>query len=280
MIMGVDHVALSAHGIDSAIEQLGKLGYQMQFVERNLPNAEGKRRFVRQFHAMHAIAYCKPKSQSVALELVDHGGSPAEEYASPYHVMFSGKSPGQICPGASETGSSNPVREALVRFADGEINRVFLATFNTMCWWRRSGEAAERDSSRVDVLVLEVADLPKSTKFWTGGLGFVVDRASPERDTPESKVMSFPSRIPSWRLRVILVENKALQKPCIACLDDNGFPCIAFISTDLNDDRKRLTRYGASATGDDFSQVVGGRTLRLCIVRGPDTEPLELIQFS
>jgi catechol 2,3-dioxygenase-like lactoylglutathione lyase family enzyme len=280
MILGVDHVALSAHGIDSGIEELRKLGYQPAFVERNLANAEAKKKFMRAFRPIHAIAYCKPKSQSVALELVDHGDTPFEERASPYHVMFSGRSPGQICSGTSERGSSNAVREALVRFADEEINRVFLTTFDTTCWWRQSSDPAQPDSSSVDVLVLEVADLPKSTKFWTRGLGFVVDRASPGRDTPESKALAFPTRIPSWRLPVILVENKAVQEPCIACLDDNGFSCIAFISTNLNDDRRRLAQHGASAMGEGFSLVVGGRTLRFCIVRGPNAELLELIQFS
>ena len=234
---------------------------------------------MREFHPTHSIAYCKPSNQSVALELVDHGVSSTGGCASPYQAMFSGKSPGQMCVEASETGS-NAIREVLVRFADGEINKVFLTAFDTACWWRRSVGPTEPESSSVDALVLGVADLARSTKFWTGGLGFVVGRASPERDTPESKVMSFPSRISSWRLPIILVENKAVQQPPPACLDDNGFPCIALISTDLNEDRKRLVQYGASTIGEDFNLVVAGRALRFCIVRGPDTELLELIQFG
>ena len=62
-------------------------------------------------------------------------------------------------------------------------------------------------------------------------------------------------------------------------LDDAGFPCVAFISTDLEADAKKLHGEETQYITDDFKFKVNNKKMKICFVIGPSGEIIELIEM-
>ena len=61
MILGVEHIALSCENVDNSSEVLRKSGYDVTFVEKDVPNNKAKESFLKLYTPVHSIGYCGEK---------------------------------------------------------------------------------------------------------------------------------------------------------------------------------------------------------------------------
>jgi len=148
--------------------------------------------------------------------------------------------------------------------------------FNAEIWY----DPNANDSGRgyVQGMLLPVTNLPVSENFWKNGLRFQVEARGTTMDGMSWTSMAFRSRLAAWSLRVVLVENSRDVRQYF--LDEPGFTCIALITTCLAEDH-RLARAAGGRDGSlPFNIEVFGKPLTIVILRGPDNELIELIQFQ
>lgn len=117
----------------------------------------------------------------------------------------------------------------------------------------------------IDAVLLETSDVERSTVFWLK-LGF--------KEKGKSE-LCFMTPLSKKKLDLKLIQMP--QKPRrLYHLDDDGFPCLALLTTHIERDRL-LFGYTAS---DIFSLTVHHRSLDICLGRGPDGECVELIAMK
>ncbi|MDO8577344.1 MAG: hypothetical protein Q7R55_00555 [Candidatus Wildermuthbacteria bacterium] len=72
MILKVDHVSLSSTDFSEAERDLSRFGYQKQFEEKGMKNAEIKKPLLHSWSKEHDLALFSQKD-SIAIELLNHG---------------------------------------------------------------------------------------------------------------------------------------------------------------------------------------------------------------
>lgn len=256
MILGVDHIGLSAASLGDGIGIMRSLGYEVRFAVEDLANHDAKRPFLRQWRPRHAIAYCALRG-CVAVEVTVHSATlPVEQ--GPYEVLCSGQ------PG--------PDAEPLHDVFDGPATKADAR----MTYWRwpairtRFATSPGMGDLRIGSVAVSVVDIDASTRWWTDALGFRY-RGSP---TPGVHDLDRASPVADWRLDLMLVSQAAHALPM---LDDTGFTVLALITTDIAEDAPRVS-HGAAEVGRTFEQRIAGRNVRLAFVRGPSGELVELVE--
>jgi len=74
MIIGFDHVAMTTADVDRDIEEFHAHGFELLFLERDLPNHKDKSKLLARYAPLHTIAYLTPPAAgSVAIELIEYG---------------------------------------------------------------------------------------------------------------------------------------------------------------------------------------------------------------
>ena len=63
-------------------------------------------------------------------------------------------------------------------------------------------------------------------------------------------------------------------------LDDAGFPCLALISNRVAEDQNNAIEMGGRDASEKFALEIGGKMLEIVVLRGPDNELVELIEFQ
>jgi hypothetical protein len=63
-------------------------------------------------------------------------------------------------------------------------------------------------------------------------------------------------------------------------LDDPGCPCLALLTTNVEQDLERACASGGHSASPVFNLVVGNRALRIALLRGPVDEIVELIEVQ
>lgn len=117
-------------------------------------------------------------------------------------------------------------------------------------------------SKIIDTVLLETSDVERSTAFWSK-FGF--------REKGESE-LCFMTPIANKKLYLKLIQ-KPQKSQRLYHLDDDGFPCLALLTTHIERDR---LLFGDTAS-DVFSLIIHRRRLDICLGRGPDGECVELI---
>ena len=269
MILGVDHLALSCADLAAALSAIRAAGYTVQFMHERLPNSATKRPFLSVYEPVHAMAYCRPQ-RGAALELTQHA-APLKEQASFYQVLLktppSGTTPFRGTPPCS-------LRLWNVALNTAGAQAVIWAPFGAQCW--RMDAPTSDAGSCVRAVAMPAVQLKRSVMFWTQGLGCRLIARGAERGRGWVH-LSFRAAISAWSLEFILVEAGGVRRPN---LDAAGFPCLAFLSTDLAGDRRRLREQGAAEIGEASSHEINGKRLRMIIARGPSEEIVELIEFD
>lgn len=276
MILGVDHIALSAEEIDCAIRELEELGFSPRFRDLAVPNHQAKRPFVHQLGATHAVAYCSSQARGVAIEVTVHGALRPEGAELGYGVLLSG-----LPPNARAIGSEaldHPLGAWWQRMGKGRVREVRSPRLRATWWMEEPTGCHSETGSRVTSVMVNVRELDRSLAFWTEGLGLTAGRGTLDR--PRWRRLSPSTPLPQWALEIFLVETDGVGSKPWWYLDDPGFPCVAFLSTDIDEDRARLQHHGAAEVGEVFDVHVAGRPLGVCVLRGPSGEPVELIQVA
>lgn len=268
MILGVDHIALSATDVKQDAERLAGEGYRIKFVDPDVPNAPEKRPLLRQYEARHGMAYCQ-SDRGIAIELTQHARISPSRQAS-YRVLFN------RLPHAVQCASADPYIPKMWRSALGvtDTKAAWWEEFRGTAW----GIANDRTNAlSVQAVMLPVADLPAAERFWTKGLRCrLLDRGT-ETGRSWSR-MRVNSLVAAWSLDVIMSEEAPLEHP--PSLDDDGFTCLALLSNRLEADCEAGVASGGLGATGVFQIQVGGKPLDIAFVRGPNKELIELIQFQ
>lgn len=251
---------------------LRQVGYGAKFIQEKVPNPAAKRHLLRSYEPFHSIAYCQAEG-SVSLELTAHstllGGTP-----SPYQVLLN------RFPDHSDfwKGELPPCWESAWRTSMGCIRprSATWSPFQAQFWC--DTKTNDVSSKFVRALLLPVSDLSAAERFWVQGLGCQrIKRGETETGNTWVRV-AFRAPVPAWCLDLVLVEME-FARP-LPLIDDAGFPCLALISRRLASDKEAVLDLGAREVCDEFNLEVGGRVLNILIMRGPDNELIEFIEFS
>jgi len=257
MIVGVDHLALSCDDVDAAGAVLRRAGFREAFVERGLPNAAVKGLFVHELHPAHSIGYYEAGG-GTPLELTHYGGPVAARPA--HYVPLLAAPPG----GQAEDGDWSGVWAAAGYGAAGAYAWPELGA--TVWALSSSGPPAVR------AVLSPAADLGRAVAFWTAvGCRPVAEGAADGRGWAR---LAFGAPLPAWKLELVVAEGDPRSD---SCLDDRGFPCLAFLCTSLERDGETLVAAGALETSGRFDVTVNGRALAVAFFRGPEGELLELV---
>jgi hypothetical protein len=269
MILGVEHIALSCDNLLQSIDAVKTLGYTDKFVQKDLPNDLAKTDLLRTYEPFHSIAYCQ-KPDSISIELTQHS-EPLKQSPSFYQVHFA------IKPEHCSNGIQSALLPALWQSSlDLQSPQSGIwSPFKSVVWYENA--LTQPASNAITSIALQVRNLKKSYHFWTEALAC---RPINQGNTngQEWSVLSIVSPVPSWSLKVVLVESQSPSKKPF--LDDSGFPCLALITNNLKQDAAKALQAGGHSSANEFISSVNGKILQIQLVRGPDQELIELIEFQ
>ncbi len=260
MIIGIDHIALNSLCLEKSVKYFSDAGYKIKFVNNDVPNPRAKIPFVANYDPLHSIAFCQ-SSNGIAVELIQLGALPGSPSGS-YFPVFNNLPKGANLLASNVTGWNIP---------EGKFCQI--DEFSAIGIVDKNGIASNVPD--INRIVLPCRDLAKSHAFWQKA-GF---RDHPDASASENgSELHFRAIVPQWNLRMSLLRvDKDRPAPM---LDSPGFPCLALLTTNIDDDLGRLAKAGNGEFLNPFNITVNGKTLRLAMLRGPDREILELIQFN
>lgn len=116
-----------------------------------------------------------------------------------------------------------------------------------------------------DGIFLRVQDEDAETRFFRDGLGF-----------DGHGHLRLLSQIREWRVSVFTGVDP--EAPLDPPLDIDGYAALAFYSSDVEADRKGLLVAGGRLPTQSFTVKVGGREMKIVMLRSPEGTIIELIQ--
>lgn len=265
MILGIDHIALSCRDIFAGEKALRQLGYAAQFFETYIPNPIEKTALLKNYQPRHSLAYCKGAA-GIHIELTQHS-APLETAETFYEILFQGA--GKLF---SKHPAPDDLREIWRLASKKEIFPVLWEAMNVPLW-----QTPASDPAGVCAIAFPVSRLKDSADFWVQGLGARTVGSGKTALGTEWQSLKISSPIPSWTADILLHRHEGMRKPM---LDDNGFPCLAFLSNHLETDLRRLAQHGAREVTPVFALQTNRKSLNIALCRGPGDELIELIEFK
>lgn len=276
MIIGIDHIALSAIDIDKATDLVSEWGYRSKFINRRLINSPIKTSYLKEKNRLHDISYCQSLSPGLPIELTVHGKKFIGKEASPYKIAITGKNPGIYYNDIADDHSENC--EILKDIFGSSVTLIQLPEFQTSCYYINNGSKQHDDRVIIECILIKAFNLDKSVEFWAK-FGFSEKKTSTANQEKSWKLLEFKNHIFPWGLDLILTKAKTKFASRIYQLDRPGFTCLAFITNNIFTERQRLKSEKIDVT--EISSIeVGGKTLKICLCGNPDGGTLELIQIS
>jgi hypothetical protein len=105
--------------------------------------------------------------------------------------------------------------------------------------------------------------------FFCRGLGF---------ESTGGNLLKLNSRFEQWRINLMVKPSKS--SPLDPPLDLCGFGCLAFYSTDVVADSKRLLERGGHDATEPFDIKLGDRRMTVLMLRSPEGTIIELIKIK
>ncbi len=272
MIIGVDHIALSTVDIQKAVRALMNWGYKPCFIDMGSINDPIKGPYLNAREEFHDIAYCQPLSRGVAVELTVHSGRFTGEYDSAYKVIFSGENPG----GNRDNTSKEDIENCAViseAFA-GAAQPIRLQAFDTDAYYLNEEREGQDNRVAVKAALSYGSDIEESVDFW-GNFGFTKKSSARER----WELLEFKNQAFGWGFNLLIAKPRHKISKDNYRIDNAGFNCLAFLTSNIRAEKERLKKKRIETT-DIFSFRAGGRLLRICLCRGNNGEPVELIEID
>ena len=119
-----------------------------------------------------------------------------------------------------------------------------------------------------DGVFLHTHDIELEKEFWTVAMRF--------KRTSVPNLLALTSPIPNWGCKLTLVHATRAQPPT---LDSKGYPCLAFISNNIDVDSVTIKNAGGYDWTERFSSVFNQKQLLIRLFRSPTGALCELIQF-
>lgn len=256
MILGVDHVALSARDLSAPVAALIGEGYRVMFAETALPNDQTKARFLTEYHQLHSITYLQ-RAGETAIELTNYGA--VQRTCGGYDIWFGGRPQGVI-----DARGNDHVAGAWRQLGCHDPCVCYWPAVNANIWFDGTGH----NGAGIRAVLSQATDIDATLAFWSETFGLRAARASDGLHVVEIK-----AAVPQWALRVAFVPGTGQPTR----LDDGGFACLALLTNDLASLIERVDRTAVDHTGV-FTVRVNGRDLAVAILRAPGGELVELIQ--
>ena len=272
MILGVDHIALSCEDVVHGAEVLGRVGCRAKFVQEGVPNHPAKRHLLTSYDQLHSVAYCQAE-HSVSVELTQHS-SMLRGAISPYQVLLNRP----LANATPFVGGLSSSWKSAWRAALGCRQPVAALwhPFHAQFWY--DAQCDGPSVGFVRAVLVPITELSVSERFWVRGLGCrVVNRGVTEDGYRWARV-AFHAPVLAWSLDIVLAESD--RADALSYLDDSGFPCLAVITNRLTEDQDTAMEMGGRDASEEFALEVGGKPLEIVVLRGPDNELVELIEFQ
>ena len=268
MIIGVSHITLSSKQIDEDMEILQTIGYQDTFIEKDVPSFMGKNRLMHSPASHHSLAFCRHE-RGIPIELIQYEHFFVKD--SPlFEVLLDMPRPEHSLIKEERGARLKPVLDAVFQ-CDAELNS--WSPFDTLLWFDRSG----KKKKGLYAVLVHVNNIRSAQHFWQSGLGFRWIGNGEGKDGQKWVCLSFVSPVKNWSLSVILTQAFSEMKE--AMLDDTGFNCLSLLSTDLEKDSAMLHQMWVIDCTGFFELLVGGKKLKIEIIRAPNNELIELIEI-
>ncbi len=258
MIIGIDHVALSAPDTAAARSVLAVAGFSESFTEMGAVNAPGKRAALARYQDIHDLAVFRPAG-GIAFEVTNHGPTLAEPEGA-FHPIVVGAMPRLEYPSTAATEAS-----AIATAYGSPVAAAVWRPFDARVW-----HVARDGPVQIPAVSACVFDLNEESKFWARALGF---KETVRKDGMVRLTMASP--IAAWRGDVLLTPSDRISR---ASLDSRGFPCLALLCTDIAADTERVAQGGATDI-IRFEANINRKTLSIAIARTPGALLVELIQI-
>jgi hypothetical protein len=269
MIVGVSHITLSSKQIDEDVKKLQTIGYQQAFTEKNVPSFAGKNRFMTSSASLHSLAFCQHE-KGIPIELVQYDHFSHQEFPLFEVLLDMPRSEHFVI--KEDVGARVKSVWDEVFQGDAELNN--WPPFDTSVWLDRSG----KKQKGLYAVLVSVNNIKGAQHFWQSGLGFRCICSGKGKDGQEWAYLSFVSPVKNWVLGVILTQTFEDMKAVM--LDDTGFNCLSLLSTNLEKDSARLHNMGVRECSGIFAISVGGKKLRIEIIRALNNELIELIEIK
>lgn len=245
MIIQIDHIALATNNFKKSTEILSGLGYKNKFYEENKKNSSIKKDLVKYFSDTHNLSLFL-KENNIGIELLDHFKSSGKNgYITPLFENIPDKFIER-----KETG--NFLESAMVR----ELNTPVYIRKNT-----------EISGFNFDKFVIKTNKIKDSVDFWecfgfkeAGSIdGFVV--------------LEFIRPLQNNVYKIYLKQENCGRN---YFLDDDGFNCVAFISSSAEKESVFLKGEGLRVTKIEEVEM-NNKILKIFFVKGPGGELVEII---
>lgn len=248
MVIDLDHIGFGIDDLKKGLNYFSARGYQVDFIAKDRPNPLIKNDFMESWSSTHNLVRLTSES-GCSIELINHGHANSEQQ----HLL-------PILLKDNDAIDLTKLASSRVH-RDSELGFEFIADEN--CF---------PVSGNLRNLVIGVDDLSNSAKFW-GELGFQRQPLSGGK----LAVMTFSAPLFDGKLCIVLNENMGKTKAWK--IDSFGFNSMAFIVSNIEQERKRLSCVGCSVT-DIVEFRPNEKTLKICFIGGPGGELVELIGVS
>jgi len=269
-ILGVDHICGSSPGVKSSMDFGEKLGFETKFVETSLSVHAAKRTLLRRESQFHDAVFLF-SGNTTSIELISYKNS-FNETTSPNDSVY-------LC---DQTVSSPNVKELPLRLMGKciaeclscDLVHTYLPDIEISFYQSISKIGF---APGVHLIAMYCEDLNRSTLFWQEGLGF--KKIDVSNSNSKWQLLEFSALSRSWSVKLLLIEQKEKMNSLVH-LDDIGWPCLSIIVTNIDVVLQHLKRFGIGEDARPYATKVGGKSIDLCFMRGPDSELIELIQLK
>jgi hypothetical protein len=273
VIIGVDHIAISGADQTRDAASLEMLGFRRRFAQPGIPNPPQKMPFLGHYRPNHDIALFDA-AEGVAVELIIHGG-PRQAGTNPGFVPLV-ELPSQILDALPAHRSCPADVSAAIceAYALKAVRWARILALDAPIW----GDGGASTSTSVKAVTRSVGDLCASAAFFCDLLGLKLAAQGSARGAKQWVRLDSQSPVARWRLSVLLCAASDTGEAAPMRLDQSGYPCLAFLSTDIVADAEKLAAHTRGRRSDVFDLVVDQKLLSILLAEGPSNELIEFIQ--
>jgi hypothetical protein len=267
MIIAPSHITLLAFSDKDKGPFFNEFGYKLIFYEIGVPNPVQKNKFLHRQYRSHSISYFRPEV-----------GLPIEIIRYDKHRIGNGSFLKPVFSLSQKEFFGNYRRESRLQDVWSDVYQ-FNPLFYCSSQYKTPIYISANNNFRggVECIIIPTRKITRAMEFWKNGLHFKV---CSEGITPKRRswaLLKFEALRGFQSLSIILAESQRTRT--LPMLDDDGFSCLSFISTDLDHDVQELSKFGIKDACENFQLVINKKKLKICIVRGSNEELVEFIEI-
>ncbi|GEP42482.1 VOC family protein [Brevifollis gellanilyticus] len=254
MILGVSHIVLGStdSGRDRALFE--SMGWGLRFEQHDVPTFPGKQPFLCTSSPDLSLVFLNAPA-GTPLELIHYTQPAPADLSAPLQI---------ILPTGDWLSHAVEVRPAPLP----GVQEIVVPGLTSPLW-------ISDEPSQPSLIVHRITDLGAATRFWEAGFGFRRSKQPPP--LPEAVLLEFPSLMPQWRARLLLLP---VRETSPALLDGPGFRVLSMVVTQFEKDRDRIfANGGALASTGTMEEEIGSKPMLLDLIQGPDGVMVEVFQI-